>query len=241
MINKRILIILFVLNINIRHCSSLQSSIFQKTSQRTHFEVPRFGKTIILFGVEEESESPSFQNDEAEQVSDEATSWEYFVPKWYNKNAELRMEQMELIRMSWEGIKYHPPGLDKLVQDFYTHIWEEEPSLKKLFSLDMSKQHSKFTSAFSLLINLLDDPKRLREELKLLAQRHVGYGARTADYSIFVSSLLYSIEQSSPLLWNQFLLEAWMDLFSIVLETVLPVAWDLEQKNKMNADTQDKN
>ncbi|CAM9545712.1 unnamed protein product, partial [Heterosigma akashiwo] len=40
------------------------------------------------------------------------TSWEQLLPGWYNGTAELSLEQIELIRMSWDSIKYHPPGVE---------------------------------------------------------------------------------------------------------------------------------
>mmetsp|Transcript_7731 Transcript_7731/g.10090 ORF Transcript_7731/g.10090 Transcript_7731/m.10090 type:complete len:271 (+) Transcript_7731:311-1123(+) len=161
-------------------------------------------------------------------------SWDQLLPKWANREAELTVEQIEIIRMSWDSIKYHPPGVDKLVSDFYDRIWEEAPSLKKLFSLDLSKQHGKFSAAFDLLIKLLDQEDTMKKEMKSLAERHVGYGAKAADYPVFINALLYSIEQYSPLLWSPKLLGAWMDLFSIVLETVLPVAWEHDQKSQLD-------
>eukprot|EP00639_Heterosigma_akashiwo_P006358 CAMPEP_0194567002 /NCGR_PEP_ID=MMETSP0292-20121207/5643_1 /TAXON_ID=39354 /ORGANISM="Heterosigma akashiwo, Strain CCMP2393" /LENGTH=263 /DNA_ID=CAMNT_0039416667 /DNA_START=95 /DNA_END=886 /DNA_ORIENTATION=+ len=159
------------------------------------------------------------------------TSWEQLLPGWYNGTAELSLEQIELIRMSWDSIKYHPPGVEHLVSEFYDRIWVEAPQLKKLFNLDMAKQHGKFSAAFDLLVRLLDTGKRaFSAELKELVVRHAGYGARARDYPVFVTALLYSIEQYSPLLWSPALLNAWMDMFSLVLAVVMPTAWELEQK-----------
>jgi hemoglobin-like flavoprotein len=119
-----------------------------------------------------------------------------------------------LIRESWATLV---PIRALAAQLFYTRLFEIDPSAKLLFDgKPMYVQHEKFLQTIDTLVQMLDYPPQIIEELQALSKRHVGYGVLVAHYEPVGAALLWALEQGLGDQWNDEVKRAWTELYLFI-------------------------
>lgn len=125
-----------------------------------------------------------------------------------NPNAE------RLIRESWMQLV---PIRAQAAELFYGRLFEIDSSAEALFDgKPMHVQHEKFLQTIDTLVQMLDYPPQIIEELQALSQRHVGYGVIIAHYETVGAALLWALEQGLGDRWNADVKRAWTELYSFI-------------------------
>lgn len=119
-----------------------------------------------------------------------------------------------VIRESWMQLI---PLRSTTAQLFYQRLFEIDPSAQRLFEgKPMEDQQEKFLQTLDLLVQMLDFPANIIDELQALARRHGGYGVVRAQYDTVGASLLWALEQALGERWTPEAERAWTELYLFI-------------------------
>lgn len=119
-----------------------------------------------------------------------------------------------IIRESWTTLV---PIRAQAAALFYTRLFEIDPTAKALFDgKPMHVQHEKFLQTIDMLVQMLDYPPQIIEELQALSRRHVGYGVLVPHYETVGAALLWALEQGLGDQWNAEMKRAWAELYLFI-------------------------
>jgi hemoglobin-like flavoprotein len=130
----------------------------------------------------------------------------------------LTPAQVNLVQISFEEAL---SARDDLVTDFYKTLFEKAPSVRGMFSEDMSGQSKKLASMLQLAVRNLNDPAALVGPLHTLGAKHVAYGTQPAHYSVVGEALVESLKNAVGPTWTAEHSEAWNKALSFVSQTML--------------------
>lgn len=139
-------------------------------------------------------------------------------------------EQIRLVKQSWRVFRSVDP---LLIGDlFYSKLFADHPSLRKMFPKDMNQQHIKLIDMITVIVSRLDHWGRLTEDISAMAQRHVGYGARPAHYIMVGKALFWTLEKGLGNEWNPQVAEAWNRCYNILADNMIKAGEDLTTVTK---------
>ena len=75
---------------------------------------------------------------------------------------------------------------------FYGRLFDLDPSLRKLFTIDMKEQSQKLVNMLDAIVASTDDWDRIVPVLRELGQLHVTYGVKPAHYDTLCSALVWA-------------------------------------------------
>lgn len=124
---------------------------------------------------------------------------------------QLSSDQVALIKQSWRTLRNVSPAV---VGDlFYSKLFVDHPSLRKLFPGDMKEQYTKLTDMLNAMVMQLDNIKLFTAEIAAMARRHTGYGVKPAHYKSVGEALLWTLQKGSGDAWNAELQKAWSSCY----------------------------
>lgn len=125
---------------------------------------------------------------------------------------------VELIRSSFEQAK--PIGL-KVMDYFYKTMFKDYPEAKKVFKgVDMKKQKKALLNSLVFVVANLEDPKKIKNVLSTMGERHNGYGIQPEHYEWVGASLLKSFAHFFGDAWTEELENAWADAYWWMADTM---------------------
>jgi len=95
--------------------------------------------------------------------------------------------EIELVRASWARVAADPDAAAAL---FYGKLFEAAPSVKPLFSSDMTEQGRKLMQMIGVAVNNMDRIEQIIPAVQDLGVRHVSYGAEPPHYPVVGAVLL---------------------------------------------------
>src|SRR5215469_7781750 len=104
----------------------------------------------------------------------------------------MTAEQKRLIRESFQSIG---DSLGPISLLFYARLFEQDPSLRRLFVQDIAIQGRKLMSTLTTVVDNLDHMEQLSVALRAMGQRHAGYGVRPEHYQLVKGALLWTLGQ----------------------------------------------
>lgn len=117
-------------------------------------------------------------------------------------------DQIQLVKASWRPFRRIDP---KLVGDvFYSKLFMDNPSLKKLFSKNIEEQYQKLFDMVNIIIARLDDLEKLEKDMAMLATRHHQYGVKEHHYKAVGNALLWTVKQGLGNDWQPAVADAWV-------------------------------
>jgi hemoglobin-like flavoprotein len=126
---------------------------------------------------------------------------------------------IELLEQSFEQIK---PRATEFVASFYENLFTDYPQTQALFAkTNMAKQQDHLLSALILVIENLHNPEGLRETLKALGLRHVGYETLPEYYPLVGAELLKTFELYLGDAWTPEVKQAWIDAYDAIAQEML--------------------
>lgn len=119
-----------------------------------------------------------------------------------------------LIRESWTQLV---PMRAQAAQLFYDRLFAIDASAKALFDgKPMHVQHEKFLQTIDTLVQTIDYPSRIIEDLQALAKRHMGYGVLLDHYEPVGDALLWALGQGLGERWTPEVQRAWTELYDFI-------------------------
>jgi hemoglobin-like flavoprotein len=127
-------------------------------------------------------------------------------------------EQIDLVQSSFALVR---PQLPAVATQFYQELFQRNPALRPLFTTDMTEQKARFAEKLSEIVHAIPRLDDLLAHTRALGARHVGYGAKAADYQTVGDSLLAALASALGDNFDEATHEAWTLAYNLVAETML--------------------
>jgi hemoglobin-like flavoprotein len=118
------------------------------------------------------------------------------------------------IRHLQESIAQLPRGDLAPVNEFYRRLFELAPEARSLFKRDMDLQAKKFSETLAWVIEHLERPHELCQELRALGARHSGYGVKIDQYAPVGSALIWMFQHTLGDRFTPEMEEAWLEFYA---------------------------
>ena len=138
-------------------------------------------------------------------------------------------EQIILIKRTWKLLRDVDPVV--VGDTFYGKLFSDNPSLRKMFPVNMSEQYRKLMDMLTLIVSRLDRLDDMSEEISKMARRHVSYGVRPGHYRLVGKALLWTLHQGLGRDWTVQVGEAWNRCYTILSETMIKASGEADIKN----------
>jgi len=110
---------------------------------------------------------------------------------------------------------------------FYDRLFEVAPQLRRIFPADLRAQKLKLMGMLATAVGGLNDLEALVPKVKALGARHVGYGARAADYNVVGEVLLWTLERGLADAFTPEVRDAWTKVYGVLAATMQAGAAEL--------------
>jgi hemoglobin-like flavoprotein len=101
---------------------------------------------------------------------------------------------------------------------FYGRLFDLDPSLRRLFKIDMKEQSKKLVAMLDSIVASMDDWEKIVPVLRELGQRHVGYGVQEKHYDVLCSALVWAFGQALQPGFDEEVRAAWTAVIQAVNE-----------------------
>jgi len=129
----------------------------------------------------------------------------------------LTPRQVGLIRTSWDKVL---PIAETAAELFYGKLFEIDPSLKSMFSTDLTEQGKKLMTMLNTVVENLDNLEAVVPAAQESGVRHAGYGVKDEMYDTVAEALIWTLGQGLGDDFNDELKDAWVAAY-VVLSTVM--------------------
>ncbi len=126
-------------------------------------------------------------------------------------------DQIKLVQDSFELVE---PIAEQAAELFYNRLFEIAPELQALFKGDMPEQQKKLMTTLKVAVSSLKDPDRLIPVVRVLGERHKGYGVVDENYDTVAQALLWTLEQGLGEHFSDDVRDAWTAVY-VLLATVM--------------------
>src|SRR6266576_5881063 len=99
---------------------------------------------------------------------------------------------------------------------FYGRLFDLDPSLRRLFKIDMKEQSKKLVAMLDSIVASMDDWEKIVPVLRELGQRHVGYGVKEKHYDVLCSALVWAFGQALQPGFDEEVRAAWTAVIQAV-------------------------
>ncbi|MBL7817784.1 MAG: hypothetical protein JNL70_22440 [Saprospiraceae bacterium] len=130
--------------------------------------------------------------------------------------------EIKLVKSSWAHFRHVRPEV--IADAFYSKLFLDNPSVRKMFPNDMTEQNVKVVTMFNLIVARLDRFHELIDTVRHLAVRHKGYGVKEGHYKLVGDALLWTLKQGLDDDWNDEVEAAWKKCYTILSETMIEAA-----------------
>lgn len=115
-------------------------------------------------------------------------------------------EQVRLVQSTFAQVE---PIAETAADLFYTRLFELDPSLRPMFTGDMTEQGQKLMRMIGIVVNNLTRLETILTAITRLGQKHTTYGVRAQHYDTVAVALLWTLEKGLGGSWNAEVQEAW--------------------------------
>lgn len=137
-------------------------------------------------------------------------------------------KQIGLVKRTWKIFREIDPDL--VGDTFYSKLFNDNPSLRRMFPKNMEQQYRKLIDMLSAIVARLERLHELSNDIAALAQRHSGYGVRPAHYRLVGKALLWTLKQGLGNDWTKDVEEAWTLCYNILSEAMINATARQEKK-----------
>jgi hemoglobin-like flavoprotein len=132
---------------------------------------------------------------------------------------KLTHGQIQLIKQSWVVFRSMNPAL--VGDAFYSKLFVENPSLRKMFPKQMDEQYKKLIDMLSVIVARLDHLDDLSGEIAAMGRRHVQYGVRPEHYRLVGNALLWTLENGLGNDWSEEVKDAWEKCYATLADSMI--------------------
>ncbi len=127
--------------------------------------------------------------------------------------------QIIIVKQTWKTFRGISPAT---VGDlFYSKLFADNPSLRKMFPNDMQQQNQKLIDMLNTVVMRVDRLDELTEEIATMAERHITYGVKPAHYKLVCNALLWTLQKGLGGAWNEEVKTAWFACYSIIADSMI--------------------
>jgi hemoglobin-like flavoprotein len=115
-----------------------------------------------------------------------------------------------------ESVALLPKGDRTPADEFYRRLFDLAPEVRPMFTREITLQAKKFSDMLAWVIEHLESPQELGEQMRALGARHGEYGVKIDQYAPVGSALIWMFQQT---LGDRFTLEmeeAWMEFYAFL-------------------------
>jgi len=112
------------------------------------------------------------------------------------------------------------PIADQAAAMFYAKLFELDPSLRPMFTTDLTEQGRKLMRMIGMAVNGLDRLDELVPVVRQLGTRHAGYGVRDEHYDTVAAALLWTLEQGLGPAFTPNVKDAWTTVYGVLASTM---------------------
>ncbi len=131
----------------------------------------------------------------------------------------MTTRQILLVKSTWKLFRNMDPVV--VGDAFYSKLFSQHPSLRKMFPSEMSKQYQKLMDMLTTIVSRLDRLDELSDDIAEMAQRHEGYGVKIAHYKVVGDALLWTLEHGLGRDWTDEVREAWQCCYKVLADTMI--------------------
>lgn len=144
-------------------------------------------------------------------------------PAW--QRTKVTPKQVKLVQETFNELT---PVVDQAAALFYDHFFALDPSLRRLFNVDLEEQGEKLMETLALVVDHLGEPEQFIDEVRELGRRHVGYGVVPEYYQTMREALLWMLAQALGDAFNDEVAAAWAAAYEMLADEMLAGAAEKE-------------
>jgi hemoglobin-like flavoprotein len=133
----------------------------------------------------------------------------------------MKEAEIKLVKSSWRLLKSIDPAL--IGDVFYSKLFMEAPSVRKLFPKDMVGQQVKLIDMLNFIVHNIDNLDKLTNDITAMAIRHEGYGAKPIHYQKVGEALLWTLKKGLGHDWNNETEKAWQACYNLLADTMVRI------------------
>jgi len=133
----------------------------------------------------------------------------------------MNPQQVALVQNSWKQVV---PIREQAATLFYGRLFELDPSLKALFTTDLTEQGKKLMQMITMAVQGLAHPEKLVPAVQDLGRRHVHYGVQNHHYDTVGAALLWTLDQGLGDQFTPEVKEAWTEVYTLLATTMQEAA-----------------
>jgi hemoglobin-like flavoprotein len=130
-------------------------------------------------------------------------------------------QDKELVQGTFKQVA---PIADQAAELFYAKLFELDPSIKPMFTSDMTEQGRKLMAMIGTAVNGLDNLEALVPAVQDLGKRHVNYGVKDEHYDTVGAALLWTLEQGLGDNFTPEVKTAWANVYTVLATTMKEAA-----------------
>ena len=126
--------------------------------------------------------------------------------------------QLELVKASYAQLS---DGGAEMAADFYSNLFELDPSARALFATDPAVMSVKFSGELAAIVEAITSYETFSSRVHDLAVRHAQYGVLTHHYRAAGQALVGALASHLPDIWDAELEAAWRRAYNLVAEMMM--------------------
>lgn len=131
----------------------------------------------------------------------------------------MTKDEIILIKRTWKLFREINPTV--VGDTFYSKLFLENPSVRKMFPKEMNQQYQKLIDMLSTIVARLDNLDELTEDIAAMGRRHVAYGVKPAQYQKVGEALLWTLEQGLGKDYTPEVKQAWTKCYSTLANVMI--------------------
>ena len=128
-------------------------------------------------------------------------------------------QEIKLIKIAWAHFRRVKPEV--VADAFYSKLFLDNPSLRKLFPTDMEAQHEKFIMMLNTIVARLDNLDAVKSEISAMGVRHKTYKVKTTHYKMVEEALVWTLKNGLSNDWNEDTENAWRKCYIILSNAMI--------------------
>ena len=133
----------------------------------------------------------------------------------------MTSEQKVLVQSTFAKVA---PIADAAAAMFYARLFELDPSLRPLFTADLTEQGRKLMQMIAVAVNGLDRLDELVAAVRQLGVRHARYGVKDQHYDTVAEALLWTLERGLGSDFTPAAKDAWTAVYGVLAATMKEAA-----------------
>jgi hemoglobin-like flavoprotein len=133
----------------------------------------------------------------------------------------MTSEQKVLVQSTFAKVA---PIADDAAAVFYARLFELDPSLRPLFTTDLTEQGRKLMQMIAVAVNGLARLDELVPAVRQLGIRHARYGVKDQHYDTVAEALLWTLERGLGSDFTPAVKDAWTAVYGVLAATMKEAA-----------------